>query len=199
MSISVGEKFGMLTVISLGDLKGRNRYWNCLCECGNEKSICYSSLSRGKTKSCGCLNAKLASGRRLTHGKSKYPVYNVWINMKARCLNSENPSFKNYGGRGIKICDRWMKFENFLSDMGEPLGQLEIDRIDNDGGYSKDNCKWSTIKQQSENRRSNRRFIFNGELKTISQLSEQSGINYFKLRARLLRLNWDLNKALTKP
>ena len=199
MSISVGDKFGLLNVISAGALRGRNRYWLCLCECGNQKEICYSSLSSGRTKSCGCLNSKLASDRKFLHGKSKTPIYSVWTNMKARCLNSENSSFKNYGGRGIKICDSWMNFENFLNDMGEPLEKLEIDRIDNDGDYRKDNCKWSTVKQQNENKRSNRRFMLNGESKTLSQLSEESGVNYFKLRARLLRLNWDLNKALTTP
>lgn len=199
MSVSIGDKFGKLTVVSAGILSGRNRYWLCLCECGKEKAICYSSLSRGKTKSCGCLNSKLASERNKTHGKSKSSIYDVWVNMKSRCLNPENKSFKNYGGRGINVCDRWLDFSRFYSDMGETCSTLEIERINNNGDYEPKNCKWATHKEQSVNRRTNNRFVWNGESKTISQLSEESGVNYFKLRARLLRLNWDLERSLTTP
>lgn len=199
MSISIGDKFGRLTVISAGILRGRNRYWFCLCECGKEKAICYSSLASGKSKSCGCLSASMASHRNTKHGKSKSPIYDVWINMKARCLNKKNTSYKDYGGRGIKICERWLNFENFFSDMGDLSETMQIDRKNNDGNYEPSNCQWVTRKQQSLNRRSNRRYIWKGKSKTMSQLSEESGVNYFKLRARLLRLNWDLERSLTTP
>lgn len=198
MSISAGDRFGRLTVVSEGKLSGRNRYWNCICDCGNKKEICYSSLSRGSSKSCGCLNSEMARKRKTTHGKSGSLAYIVWTNMKARCLNKSHKSFHRYGGRGILVCKEWMSFDNFFSDMGEPLPFQEIDRIDNNGNYCKENCKWSTSQEQSENRITNRTFIHNGNEKTISQLSRESGINYFTLRARLVKLNWDIDRALTK-
>lgn len=200
MSISVGDSFGRLVVIRQGKLSGRNRYWICACECGKEKEICYSSLSRGASKSCGCLNSELSSKRKTTHGLSKSAAYNVWINMKSRCLNPNNSSFDNYGGRGISICKRWLNFENFYADMGEPPAAHEIDRIDNNGDYAPSNCKWSTKHEQSENRRTNRIFYYKGEIKTLSQLSRASGISYFTLWARLVTLKWDIDRAMTiKP
>lgn len=200
MAISIGDSFGRLTVVSKGKISGRNRYWICKCECGVTKEICYSSLSRGSTNSCGCLNSELASSRRVKHGLSKTEIYDVWVNMKSRCLNQSNKSFHNYGGRGIKVCERWMQFDNFFADMGEPPARHEIDRIDNDGDYLPSNCKWSTKQEQCENRRSNKLFTVNKQQKTISQLSREYGINYFTLRARLTKLNWDIDRALTiKP
>lgn len=198
MSISIGDKFGRLEVVRQGKLSGRNRYWVCVCECGKEKEICYSSLSRGVSKSCGCLNSELASKRKTTHGLSKSSIYDVWMNMKSRCLNPGNSSYDNYGGRGVSICNRWLKFENFYSDMGDPPLSHEIERINNNGNYEPSNCRWSTKQEQCENRRSNRTFCYRGEEKTISQLSRDSGINYFTLRARLVKLKWDIDRAMTQ-
>lgn len=195
----IGDKFGRLKIIEQGKLVGRNRYWICICECGTKKEICYSALSNRKTKSCGCLNSELASLRKTTHGFSKTRIYFIWTSMKSRCMNKKNHAYENYGGRGITVCNSWLNsFENFLIDMGNPENHFEIERINNDLGYSKENCRWATSQEQSENRRSNCKYLDKGEYKTISQLSREYGIPYFTLRARLKILKWDFGRAITK-
>ena len=149
-----GKKFGRLTVLNFISVdKGRNSRWLCLCDCGNSKIICQAALSRGSTKSCGCLNREIAKERKLTHGKSSTKEYETWANMLGRCLNRTHPSYNNYGGRGIKVCEQWLKFENFYADMGDKPEGLSIDRINNDGNYELGNCRWATKSEQAYNRR----------------------------------------------
>jgi len=132
----------------------------CKCNCGKETIVRGSDLKSEKTKSCGCF---LKKGGRLTHGHSKIgkvsKVYMVWCDIKKRCNNKNNKDYKYYGGRGIKVCKRWSKFENFLRDMGEVPSGLTLDRINNDLGYFKKNCRWATRKEQANNQRSNRKKI----------------------------------------
>ena len=155
LEIKKGEKYGRLTVIQEVQpvvQKGiKKRVVRCSCECGKIKDLVIYNLRSGETKSCGCFNLEL----KIKHKKSKTPIYNSWENMKKRCLNPTNHNYKNYGGRGIKICDRWLaSFTNFYQDMGDrPLGHT-LDRIDNDGNYEPSNCKWSSTKEQLKNRRS---------------------------------------------
>lgn len=156
-----GLKFGRLTALTLTK---RDRFkigvWKCRCECGNECEVRLCSLTAGSTKSCGCYNNEVRSERILrtqpsrTHGLSKHPLYQTWSTMKSRCYNENATKFKLYGARGIKVCDRWREsFENFLSDMGERPEGKTLDRVDCNGDYSPENCKWSSHSEQNLNRR----------------------------------------------
>lgn len=152
-----GKKFGMIEVIKDSGERKRNGdvLWLCKCKiCGKEAKIRTYNLK--KSKSCGCLSVK--NRFKKTHGKTKSSEYIIWAGMKSRCLDINNQAYKNYGGRGIKVCNRWINsFENFLNDMGQrPSKKYTIDRIDNNSDYEPENCKWSTYSEQNRNRRNNK-------------------------------------------
>lgn len=154
-----GQRFGRLTVIEAGhrDPKERRLYWRCLCDCGNEHVTRGAQLRRGETRSCGCLRVDMGKAKTLTHGmsrrKTRRKVYGVWATMRRRCDNPGQQSYRLYGGRGIKVCERWHTFENFYADMGDPPAGCSIDRIDPDGDYEPGNCRWATAKEQRANQR----------------------------------------------
>lgn len=133
----------------------------------------------------------------ITHGMSYTKAYDVWVSMKSRCLNKKDKSYKNYGGRGIKICDRWLSFQNFYEDMGEPPKGKTLDRIDNDGDYFPPNCRWATRAQQNRNHRRNVVITWKGKTQTLADWSKETGIKYFTLRGRLKK-GWVL-PDLFKP
>jgi hypothetical protein len=133
---------------------GRHPTARVRCFCGKIFICQRGNLSNGNTRSCGCLNIQLLIGRSTTHGMSKTPIYHVWEDMISRCSNPNSCNWDNYGGRGIEVCERWRKFENFFQDMGDiPEDGLTIDRKNNEGNYEKDNCRWATRLQQARNRR----------------------------------------------
>ncbi len=160
----IGEKYGNWEILSFDKVtkhtKYKEYYWICKCVCGKEKSVNWKSLRSGNSKSCGCLaraGTKIrASITSTTHNMSKTLQYHSWRNMKNRCLNEKDINYLNYGARGITICKEWLTFEGFFKDMGErPSKKHTLDRIDVNGNYCKENCKWSTWKEQANNKRNN--------------------------------------------
>jgi hypothetical protein len=149
-----GSIFGRLCVVNhAGKNKHGKSQWLCSCSCGNTLIISHGNLITGNTESCGCLHKEGLLTRITTHGHRYEPVYISWTNMISRCNNPKNKRFTDYGGRGITVCKRWLKFENFLEDMGEKPKGLTLDRIRNEGNYEPGNCKWSTYKEQRANQR----------------------------------------------
>lgn len=182
-----GRKFGKLLVIERAetvDSQGNAR-WNCLCNCGNSKTTTSRCLRSGDTISCGCAYSEGNRGKRKTHGGSESETYTVWTGMRARCYNKRNPKYPHYGGRGI--CVEWESYAGFLADMGEKPKGLSIDRIDVNGNYSKNNCRWATQLEQQNNRRNNRIVEFNGESLTMAQFCRKHGLNEDKVQQRLSR------------
>lgn len=197
--IKAGQKYGRLTTIKKGALIKTNRRWLCKCDCGNEKEIHASCLHKGTTRSCGCLHSEEITKRNSTHRLSKTATYSVWLGVKDRCLNKKSHDYKDYGLRGILVCDSWLNFENFYKDMGEKPNGKSLDRIDNSKGYFKENCRWATHEQQANNKRTNAKYELKGKIKTLSEWSKISKIPYHTLKARLNRLGWDINKAISTP
>lgn len=185
-SISAGDKFGRWTVVVAESSNKNNQYMAIMqCECGVEKEVSISNVVLGKSKSCGCLAKEETGDRARTHGMSKTREYATWNRMWSRCTNPIVERYPIYGGRGIRVCNRWKNFENFFEDMGFIPSKLHsIGRINNDGNYEPSNCRWETPKQQRENKSSNRFITRNGESKTVSQWSDETGIPYSRLYQR---------------
>ena len=187
-----GMKFGEVTITR----KDKGRRWFGTCSCGSpEKSFFIANLVNGTTKTCGC--------GRIDHGLSKKqrPTYTVWNNMLDRCLNKKHPYYKDYGGRGILIAPRWLKFENFFADMGKKPAGRTLERKINSLGYMPGNCVWANRKAQANNRRSNRKITLNGKTKNVQQWIEHfphlKGKRY--IVHQRLAAGWSEKEALLTP
>ena len=203
MTELTGQTFNRWTVIGSARFINRKSFSLCRCECGVERDVRHDQLTRGISKSCGCWKSEVSRRQIIeistTHGQSsKTRTYSIWKDMRKRCLNHASKNYKNYGGRGISVCQRWSSFENFFEDMGHAPEAMTLDRINNDGNYEPSNCRWATKKTQMNNMRSNVKLLHNGAWLTIKQLSEAVDVSYHKLYQRLFRLGWPLNKAITK-
>lgn len=202
----VGKIFGRLRVIRRnGSSKYKKALWLCKCDCGNKVTVIGNGLTTGKTNSCGCLRKDMATNKMTIHGLAKHkklhPLYRVWRSIKDRTTNPNNAGWNNYGGRGIKMCKRWFNsFPNFLEDMGEkPSKKHSIDRIDNDGDYCPENCRWATRKEQNNNTRKSIFITIEGKTKTIKEWCNDYAIKY---ATALWRFNhgWPIDKIFfVKP
>lgn len=179
-----GLFFGLLTVLGRGPNAGKEPRWNCVCACGARTLVYGSSLRCGGTTSCGCAAREATRERSTRHGMTGAPEWLAWASMKARCSNPNTRGFANYGGRGIKVCERWTSFENFIADMGvRPTSGHQLDRIDNDGDYEPGNCRWATRKENMRNRRVTKRY----DGMTLREIADATGANYNTLKTRARR------------
>lgn len=197
----VGKKFSRLTVEEefVAD-KGYTVKAKCLCDCGNSIVVIKQNLTRGFTKSCGCLNKELAKQRETTHGMSNTREYGIWRGLINRCHNKNVASYRYYGGAGLYVCDRWRySFENFYADMGACPPGFSIERLSNDNGYTPNNCVWADKTRQSRNRRVTKWLTFHGETLPLSAWAEKAGIKERTLHARIIDRGWSVEAALTTP
>ena len=203
-----GKRFGKLTVLSRCGYKSGRTAWLCKCDCGNEKVIVGHNLLKGMTTSCGCVHKENTSKASQKHGMSATRIYGIWIDMKNRCSNPNCERYERYGGRGIKICDEWSGengAENFIRwayengyNENAPFGECTIDRIDVNGDYSPENCRWITNQEQQYNTSRTRILEYNGETLTTKQASERFGIGQELIRLRLSR-GWGVKKTIETP
>lgn len=180
----LGQTFGRLAVTArVGSDSHGAALWHCLCACGRSAIARTSALRSGNTTSCGCKGPET----RRTHAMSKTPEYTAWVQARQRCRNPKWPAFHRYGGRGITICDRWNDFRAFYADMGpRPSPAHSLDRINNDGPYAPENCRWATVRAQNYNKGANRIIDHDGERLPLNAWAERAGINkstfYYRLR-----------------
>jgi hypothetical protein len=194
-----GQRFGRLTVARLGDRRRKQRRWICSCDCGADTIVPTDHLRSGHTTSCGCLRQETMAAGRPTHGLAKHPLYRVWGAMKDRCTNPNAGAYPWYGGRGVRVCGRWQKdFAAFLADMGpRPTPGHSIDRIDRNGDYCPENCRWATRTEQARNHGNNRLLTLEGRTKPLVAWAEECGVNPSTVQTRLAR-GWTVGQALGK-
>ena len=196
----VGQRFGRLVVKQEGQARSHSRMWICECECGQITIVQGGNLKSGHTKSCGCLSIEITRISNRTHGKTGSSEYNARITMIDRCYNPNIKNFSDYGGRGITVCDRWREsFENFISDMGKKPGKgYSLERINNDGPYEPENCRWATRKEQQRNTRRNRLITFHNKTQPLIAWAEELCRPYRLLMKRLNR-GWSIDDAFLLP
>jgi hypothetical protein len=192
-----GQTFGRLTVIERVAALNSNATWRCRCECGGGKIVRGHALTRGATRSCGCLYREHAGNLNRTHSLTDTREYRAWSQMKGRCFNPRVEMYPHYGGRGITVCARWRdSFEAFLADMGHCPTGFWIERNDPDGNYEPGNCRWATPKEQQRNRRNTLRLTLNGRTQAIGDWAEETGLSVATIRGRC-RMGWPDERTLT--
>jgi len=192
-----GQTFGNLHVINRAETRNKDVYWLCKCDCGNEIEVRADHLRSMKIQTCGCMSNEMRSMALKKHGMTHTPLYSTWSKMIQRCENPKDGMARLYYERGIKVCDEWHIFENFKNWALENgyNKTLTIDRIDNNGNYEPSNCRWADLITQANNKRTNRRIEYNGEIKTLAQWARVFHIKYQKLWLRLKR-GWEFERAI---
>jgi hypothetical protein len=203
LAIYQGNTFGKLTALYEVQGNKRKQQWFCQCECGKTTIVRASYLCNGHTKSCGCERAIGLVKFNTKHGYARQGAkkreYTIWVGMMKRCFSPSEPVYPYYGGRGITVCDRWREFAAFLEDMGEaPSSNYSLDRIDTNGNYSPENCRWATPTEQARNTRRNRLLTYHGETLTMAEWAERLGVDRRVLFARL-KAGWSTEEALSTP
>lgn len=194
-----GQKFSRLTVLYSKRIDNRKSKWLCLCECGEYTYVSSNSLTSGTTKSCGCKKREFIIDFKTKHGLSRSPEYGIWLAMKSRCSDVKHISYKNYGGRGILVCEEWEDFNTFILDMKpRPSPKYTLERVDNNKGYSPENCVWATRVMQLRNTRRNNMITHLERTQCLSAWADEFGIKYSLLRHRLKR-GWSISDALSEP
>ncbi len=193
-----GKSFGNWTVISFNRIQWCTAHWNCQCACGTERVVSGKYLKNGNSKSCGCLKASLMSKMLGTHHLTGTTEHRIWKGIKTRCLNKNNRAYVYYGGRGIRICEKWSNsFVQFLSDVGNrPSEKHSLGRINNDGNYEPGNVRWETEEQQRNNTSSNRFFVVEGTRMTLAQVSRLFGIDRRDIGYRIDRKGMTFEQAI---
>ena len=198
-----GQRFERLRVVKYAGLnKNGCALWECICNCGKIKIILGSVLRNSMTKSCGCLRDEKVRQRAIennfTHGMSNIPEFRIWVAMRKRCRNKNNADYYLYGGRGIKVCERWQDFKNFIEDIGRrPSKKHSIDRVDNDGNYEPGNCRWVLPEIQARNTRKTVFIEFNGKKQSLSEWAREVGVSRETLKYRFKKM--PIEKAMTMP
>lgn len=201
-----GRKFGRLTVLERTENKGGQTMWLCECECGTQKIVRASHLKTGAIQSCGCLMREMLCKRNTTHGGRKTRLYGIWHGMKDRCYDPSHNRYEHYGLRGIVVCDEWLhSFEAFRDwaiangyDEAAPRGTQTIERINLDGNYCPDNCRWATAEEQANNKSNNHFLTYNGRTQTTAQWAKEVGLKRTTLEYRV-KHGWSVERALTEP
>lgn len=198
--MNIGNRFGRLIVTARAATTGGHRRWQCRCDCGNSGIYRESHLLSGATRSCRCLARETTGQRVRTHGLRHTREYGIWKTMKNRCHSASVKSYAGYGGRGIRVCDRWREsFTAFYADMGpRPSPLHSIDRIDNDGPYSPENCRWATKTMQVHNSSKIRHITAYGQTLPLVEWSRRTGLNARTISARI-RSGWSAERAVTTP
>ncbi len=198
-----GFKFGRLTIVDFSHMEGKVSYWNVVCICGEKRTLRKGSLIGGHAQSCGCFKREILRTRLVTHGKAQSNLYSKWMGIVKRVYNTKTKDYKNYGGRGI-TCS-WNTFEEFCTDMEDSYNthlaehgreNTSIDRIDVNGPYSKENCRWATKSEQARNRRNSNKISFMGKEQCLRSWADEYKIGRATLWARIYKWNWPIERAL---
>ena len=197
-----GQVFGRWTVLKMTGRSGNKptgqSLWHCRCECGREKqAVLYGALTTGGSRSCGCLRKEERAAKR-TGRFENLDLYSVWQSMKTRCQNQRHASFRNYGARGIEICERWESFQNFLADVGKRPEGMTLERINNDGNYEPGNCRWASRLEQGRNKRTNQRVVWKGLDMTLTELARLENVAFHSLRNRIVQSEYTPEQAVNE-
>lgn len=197
------QKFGRLTVISRADNSANGKtMWNCICDCGKKTIVSATNLRTGAVKSCGCMRKETIAKSNYKHGQRRTRLYNIWAKMRYRCEKEYDSAYKYYGGRGIKVCKEWStSFETFQKwALSNGYSEnLTIERIDVNGNYCPQNCKWIELSQQANNRRNNILIEYNGKVQSLMKWCKELNLNYYLIRDRIKKGHMSFEQAISAP